>query len=164
MILAADIGGTKALFACFEIRNGQLNIVAERKYPSKRFSSAEEVVRTFFFDFPELASNIESACFSLAGPVLDGSCYLVNLGWTVEAKKLQAAFPHLPAPALCNDLQAVGLGIQLLPETDILKPHARSCAEGAAAGERACDPGAWNGAGRSVYDRGYGIPLRRRTL
>lgn len=122
MILAADIGGTKSLIALFQLTDNILNAVFLRRFASKDFSSLEAMIHTFIADYSTLQGSvhIEVACFGLAGPISNESCYLVNLGWSVETKNLQHSFPEIPNIYLCNDLEATGYGLPLLSSSDLL--------------------------------------------
>ncbi len=124
MILAADIGGTKLLFGCFEVlEDKKLSLSHMKRYPSRQFSSLEEATETFLSDISEEAdiSHIETACFSMAGPVVQNSCFLVNLGWRVNAEDMKKRFAGIKEIFLCNDLEAVGTGLQILPESDVME-------------------------------------------
>lgn len=121
MILAADIGGTKSLFALFEIREGNFEIILEKKYPSKNFVSLEEALTVFLEESSGLRekASIESACFSLAGPIHKGFCNLVNLNWTVDLAGIRKMLPAIPRIKFYNDLVALGHGIPILAEEDL---------------------------------------------
>jgi glucokinase len=122
MILAADIGGTKSLFAFLEVQEDKWGIILEKKYSSKDFSSLEELLQLFLtetFNSQEILP-IKSACFSLAGPIQEGTCKLVNLNWTVKLENIKKVLPTVPKVELCNDLAAVAHGISLLAAKDFL--------------------------------------------
>jgi glucokinase len=122
MILAADIGGTKSLLALFQWRDYFLDTIFVRRYASRDFTSLEDVVRTFLTDYAALQGSIqiESACFGVAGAISNGTSYLVNLGWTVSKRALCATFPEIIHIDLCNDLEATGYGLPLLPIEDFV--------------------------------------------
>ncbi len=119
MILTADIGGTNARFACFS-REGRIwkNIFSGR-YQSKDYSSLYETVKHFLND-SSFSGNFEASCFSLAGPVTDGSCELVNLGWREHEDVLKAAIPELGKVFFINDISAAGYGIITMSEDDFV--------------------------------------------
>lgn len=120
MFLAADVGGTKALLALFEDTDGQLSIIAEKSYPSKEIVSLEELVRTFLAeDCHDYVSSIQSACFSLAGPIHHGLCHLVNLDLTIDLENLRSSLSTIPIVNFCNDLEAVAHGISILSPSDL---------------------------------------------
>lgn len=122
MILAADIGGTKSLFALFEIQNGELSVVYKKKYKSRQFPSLQEAASVFLAECRELGAgpDVEAACFCLAGPIINGECFMVNLGWTVRMDALRGALPYIPTIYIINDLEAAGHGIPLIAESDLL--------------------------------------------
>lgn len=120
MFLAADIGGTKSLFAIFQNKRNKPILLFKKIYASKDFASFEAVLAKFLSDaLPTLnLTRIEAACFSLAGPVYDNSCNLTNLNWIIKAKNLYFHFPFINNIVLCNDLVAVARSIDYLPEKD----------------------------------------------
>lgn len=122
MILAADIGGTKSLFALFEATGSSWRAFYLRQYPSRSFTSLEDALQAFLADYISshgFASSIEAASFGMAATITDESCFLVNLGWTVDIESLKKTFPEIPQIHICNDLEATGYGLELLPTTDL---------------------------------------------
>lgn len=65
----------------------------------------------------------ERACFGIAGPVMNNTSKLTNLGWLLESGDLQQEL-QIPAVRLINDFAAVGYGVLGLSANDIhtLKP------------------------------------------
>lgn len=122
MLLAADIGGTKSLFGLFEQVGSQPVLRYKKQYASGDFSSFESALETFFSEVPPTleVSIIQAACFSLAGPIIDGQGNFTNLKWQVNQKNLELSFPCISKIVLANDLVAVAQGIELLPEKDFL--------------------------------------------
>jgi len=119
MIIAADIGGTKSALAYLYNKNDKIYILRQKKYLNKYFNSFEEVLETFFSEHPEI-KQIKYACFAAAGPIMDDKCYMVNLGWTVDKKKIIEKFPSIQNIVLCNDLEAVGFGLKILSDKEII--------------------------------------------
>ena len=122
MILAADIGGTKSLFALFEVAGSSWQVYYLRQYPSRSFTSLEDAIQAFLADYTSshgCAPNIEAACFGMAATITYERCFLVNLGWTVDTESLKRRFPEIPKIQVCNDLEATGYGLELLPPTDL---------------------------------------------
>lgn len=122
MIMAADIGGTKARFAIFHLKNNILNLFFHKEYQSKSFLNIEEAINTFLKDLSQLEKieRIEVASISLAGPVVNGECTLVNLGWHCSTVELEKTFPDIPVIKIFNDLEATAYGIFLLPDNELL--------------------------------------------
>lgn len=110
MILTADIGGTNARFTCFSREESTWKNIFSSRYQSRNYSSLYEVVKYFLADCT-FKGEFEASCFSLAGPVIDGSCELVNLGWKEQEDMLKAAIPELGKVFFLNDISAAGYGI-----------------------------------------------------
>ncbi|MDW7709232.1 MAG: glucokinase [Deferrisomatales bacterium] len=111
LLLAADIGGTKANLALFREVSGGLVAIREAAVPSAGFASAASLLSGFLGDD---AGSVGAACLGIAGPVRDGRAMTPNLPWGVAAEEIGAAL-GLPAVTLVNDLVATALGIAELP-------------------------------------------------
>lgn len=116
MILAADIGGTSSRLAVFDVDDGRLRSVAERRYASREHLGLEDIVRAFQSSH---GMSVEHACFAVAGPVVAGRAETPNLPWTVQAQALAREL-GLPAVSLLNDLEANAHGIPALEARDLL--------------------------------------------
>ncbi len=125
MILAGDIGGTKTNLALFELRDNILHAVAQHQFPSREFSSLNEVI-TLFKQKSSMPA-IDAACFGIAGPVIEGRCRTTNLPWDITTSELK---DHLGIQKirLLNDLEATAYGMIYLPEDEFadLNPKGRS--------------------------------------
>lgn len=108
VILAGDIGGTKAVLAVFD---GAMRVVRETVYACADYPSLEALLDGFL-DKGEL---IEAACLGVAGPVVDGVAKITNLPWTVAVRSVSARLGEVPV-SLLNDLQATALGTLVLPD------------------------------------------------
>jgi glucokinase len=109
-VLAGDVGGTKTNLGLF---------VAGKQRPVARvvesFSSAgspglETIVKSFL---SKHRTDVSSACFGIAGPVVRGKCKTTNLPWEVSEVSLKKRFewPHV---RLLNDLTATAEAVPLL--------------------------------------------------
>lgn len=132
MRLAADIGATKALFGLFDPDRGRPEPIFVKKYASKSFAGAAELLSAFLRDCPAHCppESIRSACLALAG-TREGSVYsLVNLGWTVDPQAISALLPADCALALVNDMEALAASLPVLaPEQlEALRPGRRGFA------------------------------------
>ena len=116
MILAGDIGGTNARLAYFQPRNGHLQLVSERVFPSREYGELGEIVSTFLKDD---ATRPEVACFGIAGPVRNGRVEASNLPWVIEQSRLAKQI-KLPATLLINDLEASAWGVAALSSQDLV--------------------------------------------
>jgi len=116
MILAGDIGGTHARLAFFETNNGSFRLISATVFPSREYSSLDEIVGKFV-----ASSDVrpDSACFGIAGPVRGGRVEASNLPWVVESKRLAEEL-HLKNTLLINDLEANAWGIATLAPSDVV--------------------------------------------
>jgi glucokinase len=116
MILAGDIGGTKARLALFEERGG-ITCVDEQKFASDEFPNLSVLLKEFLAH--EHRQDITEACFGIAGPVRDGVCKATNLPWEISAKVLKQDL-KIPKVDLINDLEANAWGLRCLSPNEFL--------------------------------------------
>jgi len=112
MILAGDIGGTKATFGLFDSDRAKLKPLAQRTFHTKDFRSLEEMVGVFLSDRTE---RISGASFGVAAPIVDGHSESPNIPWSVSPSNLRRQL-NIQQVTLINDLQAMALGIASMPE------------------------------------------------
>jgi glucokinase len=129
MILAGDIGGTNTRIALFQQDDGKLKLARECIYPSRQHQGLNEIVELFLRD---QAATAETACFGIAGPVLDGRANASNLAWIVDARQLSRE-TAIKDVWLINDLEAHAYGINDLDPDDLFtlnpgKPSAGNAA------------------------------------
>jgi glucokinase len=115
LVLAGDIGGTKTNLALFSVDHERLWVESSRIFLSKSYSGLVPVLDEF------LAGNhppIDSACFGIAGPVVDDKVQTPNLAWIVDRAELRNAL-KLESVRLLNDLEAAAYGISTLEKNEI---------------------------------------------
>ncbi len=113
MILAGDIGGTKAYLALFDEKENRLEKISEARFGCRDYPNFESVLEEFFKDGlkkPEVAS------LGVAGPVVNGNCDLTNLDWRIDAASLKK---HFNKVFLINDLVAMACAVPFLKDEDI---------------------------------------------
>jgi glucokinase len=115
MILAGDIGGTNTRIALFEQDGSNLKLARECIYPSREHASLDEIVGLFLRG---QAATAATACFGIAGPVMDGRANASNLAWIVDAGQL-ARETAIKNVWLINDLEAHAYGINDLDPDDL---------------------------------------------
>ena len=116
MILAADIGGTSARMATFEVVNGALQVIESHTFKSAGFEDIGGVLRAFM---PKRQSLLVGACFGIAGPVRHGCVRTPNLPWIVDGSVIAHQLGLLEV-GLINDLEANAWGIRALRPEDLL--------------------------------------------
>jgi len=120
ILLAGDIGATKTRLGLFSGSKDHYRLLFEKIFPSQHYSGLEILVTKFL----GAKKKIASACFGVAGPVIDvagpvikGKTKVTNLPWVIRAKSLQKKL-GLRKVGLINDLVANAYGISLLKEKD----------------------------------------------
>jgi glucokinase len=119
-LLAGDIGGTKTLLRLVKPTSPHHPEYAQI-YSSPEYADLVPIVSKFLSAAQihfgaEIELNI--ACLAIAGAVIDRSSYLPNLGWHLNADRLQQEL-HISHVELINDFAAVGYGISQLPPADL---------------------------------------------
>jgi len=112
LILAGDIGGTKTNLAYFSTDGDRLVLSTFKSYMSREFGSLNEVIDRFTHEHP---ASIHHAAFGIAGPIVDATSKLTNLGWNVDARDV-ASLLRLDSVGLLNDLEATSYGVLRLGE------------------------------------------------
>jgi len=109
-ILAGDIGGTKTNLGIFSPGNRRPLPIVVESFPSQESSDLATIIERFFKKHPVV---VHSACFGIAGPVVQGKSKPTNLPWEISEVSLKRRFgwQHV---YLLNDLAATAEMIPLL--------------------------------------------------
>src|SRR5580658_8157566 len=91
MILAGDLGGTKANLGLFDVKAGKLVRVADRRYATQKHSGLEEIASDFLNG---AGAKITAASFGIAGPVVNNRVQATNFSLGGGWRKCRVA----PAP------------------------------------------------------------------
>jgi glucokinase len=122
VILAGDIGGTKTVLSIMtRDASGSLNCLQEQTYSSQQFPEFDDILTAFL----PAGVNIKSACFGVAGPVVNQRCHTTNLPWVLDAEELKTKL-NTSKVKLLNDLEAMALGMLYLPEDDLVELNPNS--------------------------------------
>jgi glucokinase len=117
MILAGDIGGTKTVLSILTRKsNGALICLQEQTYSSQQFPKFDDILTAFL----PTDIVIRSACFGVAGPVVNQRCQTTNLPWLLDAAALKIKL-GTEKVKLLNDLEAMALGMLYLPTDDLIE-------------------------------------------
>ena len=120
MILAGDIGGTKTRLALFEggsatnFRRQQIET-----YDSQSYVGLGDLINQFLTTH---RASADSACFGVAGPVINGRAKFTNLAWTLDENEIisRSGISHVK---LVNDLVATAAAVPNLEQKDLLTLH-----------------------------------------
>ncbi len=134
------------LLELFEQRDGKVRSIHEQAYLSANFADFNALLADFLAQpaVVPAAAAIDTACFSVAGPVEGNASTLTNLGWQIDAPEVGARF-GIPDVMLVNDFAAIGHGIPGLNEHELLtlqrgvpQPHGTRLVIGAGTGLGIC--------------------------
>jgi glucokinase len=120
VILAGDIGGTKAMLLLAALRRGRMEAVFERRYAVAAFAGFSAVLAQFLRDYGQQGgrpARLGSACFGAAGPVSGGRIQMTNLPWCLDGAAIAAEF-GIARVRLVNDFEAAANGIAALAPGD----------------------------------------------
>ncbi|MEE9527843.1 MAG: glucokinase [Syntrophobacteria bacterium] len=115
IVLAGDIGGTKTNLGLFS--RGKRRPVAKviETYPSREAPHLESIIERFL---NRHRASIKSACFGIAGPVINGRSQTTNLPWDVSEVKIKKRFKWSQV-GLINDLTATAYAIPFLNSREL---------------------------------------------
>jgi glucokinase len=116
IILAGDIGGTKTNLGIFTQGKNRPILQAMETYSSQSSSNLEDIIQQFLKSHPV---NIRSACFGVAGPVINGRCKVTNLPWDIAESRIKKQF-HWPHIRLINDLAATAMAIPFMTHKEFV--------------------------------------------
>lgn len=107
MLIAGDIGGTTTRLALVSPEAGPRNFLAEQNFHSADYNGLQPIVEAFLVN---TGGHATSACFDVAGPVIDGRAHLTNLPWDLEEAALCSSL-NLQRVILLNDLRAIAIAV-----------------------------------------------------
>jgi glucokinase len=115
LVLAGDIGGTKTNLGLFS--RGKRRPVAKviETYPSREAPHLESIIERFL---NRHRASIKSACFGIAGPVINGRSQTTNLPWDVSEAKIKKRFKWSQV-GLINDLTATAYAVPFLNSREL---------------------------------------------
>jgi glucokinase len=114
MILAGDIGGTKTDLGIFSNEAGPHAPLFQAEVHSADYPSLQALAQEFL---TKANMSVDSACFDVAGPVIDGRVKTTNLPWVMDEVSL-AKDLNLRSVHLMNDLEAIARAIPILRTSD----------------------------------------------
>ena len=121
MILAGDIGGTKAILQLATTRAGRLTPVLERRYLAADYADFSAMLERFLLEYRAQRrrdARLSSACFGAAGPASGNRIQMTNLAWVLDAAAIAARF-GIGRVRLVNDFEAAAAGVEALGPQDI---------------------------------------------
>jgi glucokinase len=105
LVLAGDIGGTKANMLLCRFTASGFEVIKEERYVSRDHDSFTAIISKFL----DGESNPTKICLSVAGPVIEGRVKFTNLNWQIDSAEISSQF-SCPV-AILNDLEATAYGL-----------------------------------------------------
>src|SRR4051794_30480142 len=118
MFLAGDVGGTKTLLGLFASEAKRPRAVHVEEFVTLDFDGLEPMVRAFLASQRVGASNIDAACFGVAGAVTEQVAHLTNVPWRIDGAAVQRTLGFTRA-RLLNDLEALAYGVMVLEPREL---------------------------------------------
>jgi len=122
MILAGDVGGTKANLGLFEEKNGKLSQVTMKRFSSQAYPGLETIMLEFLRDEAK-GAKVTAASFGIAGPIVNNTVKATNLPWVVDGGLLAKEL-GIGRVRLLNDLEAAAYGVGVMEPNDLETLHA----------------------------------------
>ena len=113
MLLAGDVGGTKALLGLFEPAEQRPKPVAIDEVATLDHGDFEAMLERFLKARGVPIGDIEAASFGVAGAVTNQVAQLTNVPWCIDAADL-AKRSKIRRVRLLNDLEAMAYGVPVL--------------------------------------------------
>lgn len=153
MVLAGDIGGTKTNLGLFFMGKHRPRLERMETFSSRDNPNLERII-TRFLD--KCDQPITSACFGIAGPVIDRRSKVTNLPWVISEDRIKRRF-NWSRVSLVNDLTATALAIPLLRSSELHSLNRRKREKGKNIALIA--PGTGLGVSLAVFQRGEYVPI-----
>lgn len=120
MILAGDIGGTKALLMLASWSQGRLTPLLERRYAVASFAGFSAMLAQFLDEGRQHRGRdlrLSCACFGAAGPAAENRVQMTNLPWCIDGAAIAAEF-GIARVRVVNDFEAAAMGVEALGPGD----------------------------------------------
>lgn len=117
MLLAGDIGGTKALIGLFSRAPHRPIAVDVRTFSTHDYDSLGSIVAEYFAE-GGAHPPIRAACFGVAGPIVEQTATLTNVPWRISAAEITQRF-GLERVRLLNDLESMAYSVAVLEPDEL---------------------------------------------
>lgn len=118
MLLAGDVGGTKALLGLFTpgaVRPAPLHV---DRFVTLDYEGLEPMIDAFLRARGVAPAAVEAACFGVAGAVTEQVARLTNVPWCIRGEAVRQAL-GVGRAWLLNDLEALALGVTVLDPSEL---------------------------------------------
>lgn len=153
LVLAGDIGGTKTNLGLFSKGKHRPLLKVMDTFSSPDAPGLEHIVREFLHTHP---AAVRSACFGVAGPVIDGESKTTNLPWDISQDRIKKQF-DFQYVKIINDVSATAMSVPLLNSDEFFSLNQGANAKGHHLGLVA--PGTGLGIAMLMVHEGRYVPI-----
>jgi glucokinase len=121
LILAADIGGTRARLLLGHASADALHVLRCQEMPCAAHDGVESLIEAFL-DMGNGGERPDIACLAVAGALEGQRLCMTNLPWEVDAERLCGRF-RFSQVRLINDFAAQAHGLVCLDDDEIIRLH-----------------------------------------
>ena len=134
-LLAGDVGGTTTRLGLFEKTPARPRLLGAREFATLDFPDLPAMLSAFLRADARSEMPIESACFGVAGRVVDDAAQLTNVPWRVDARAVARALKLSRSRVrLLNDLEAMAYAVPVLQDSEVHVLQAGQAAPGVMSG------------------------------
>jgi len=120
IVFSGDVGGTHTRMQLTEFTVAdKMKIIANLHYKNKNYSHFTDIIDAFFLETKITVGAITSACFAVAGPVINERVNVTNLPWVISTEEIKNKL-KIAKVELINDFMAIGYGLEILKPEDLL--------------------------------------------
>ncbi len=119
-LIAADLREKVTVMGHYKSQNQKVELLTEKSYPTKDFSSFSQLVNQFAADFS--LENIDMLSVAVPGPVIAGKSEPLRLKWTLDVDEIIKE-TNISDVFLVNDLEASAYGLQNVADSDFVTIH-----------------------------------------
>ena len=116
MLLAGNLGGTKTLLGSFEPAAPRPVLNEAREFATPEFDSLADMLDAFLR--VSGSGRVDAVAVGVAGPIINRSAQLTNVGWDVTAAEIERATGS-GRVSLLNDVEAMGYAIDVLEPSEL---------------------------------------------
>jgi glucokinase len=122
LLLTGDVGGTKTLLSLTKIElDLETTTLHSDRYASQDYNALSEIIHLFLDQAAKKLGHsfkIDTACFGIAGPVINNTSFLPNLNWSLDGAQIEAEI-GINRVVLINDFASIGYGLLGLESSDL---------------------------------------------
>ena len=119
LLMAGDLGGTKTLVGLFEPDRVRPRRLVVRAFSTLAHDALPQIINAFLQETGTSRDRITTACFGVAGPVIDRTATLTNVQRQADAREVARRF-EFASVHLLNDLQAMAYAVTVLTDAELL--------------------------------------------